>query len=109
MYAIVAGFVDKAAERRTAKNGNPYAICTIREPVRHAEPRWWNCIAFGQKAIDDLEKLNVGDPVAASGEASAETYKPHKPTGPEARINWRLTLEGVLSAGPAEPKGETRP
>jgi hypothetical protein len=47
----------------------------------------------------------VGEPIAVCGEISAEIYAP---AGSEGRINWRVTIDAVLSARKVKPEGATR-
>jgi single-stranded DNA-binding protein len=92
--AIVSGALGKAAELRTSKNGNPFATFPIRENV-NGVTRWWQGISFSETAIEVLKELSVGEPIAVAGEITAEIYAP---AGSESRINWRITVESVLSA-----------
>ena len=94
LRAILSGAVGKAAEFRTSKNGNSFATLSIRENVNGAV-RWWQCISFSETAIEVLKELSVGEPIAVCGEISAEIYAP---AGSESRINWRITVDAVLSA-----------
>jgi hypothetical protein len=50
--AIVSGAVGKAAELRTSKNGNPFAMFSIREGL-NGSTRWWHAIAFDTNAIEE--------------------------------------------------------
>jgi single-stranded DNA-binding protein len=92
--AIVSGAIGKIAEFRTSKNGNPFATLSIRENHDGAT-RWWQAIAFSESAIEVLKEMSVGEPVAVTGEITAEIYSP---AGSESRINWRITVDAVLSA-----------
>jgi single-stranded DNA-binding protein len=104
LRAILSGAVGKAAEFRTSKNGNSFATLSIRENVNGAV-RWWQCISFSETAIEVLKELSVGEPIAVCGEISAEIYAP---AGSESRINWRITVDAVLSARKVKPEGATR-
>jgi single-stranded DNA-binding protein len=94
LRAILSGAVGKAAEIRTSKNGNPFATLSIRENVNGAT-RWWPAIAFSESAIESLKELSVGEPIAVAGEITGEVYAQ---AGAESRINWRVTIDAVLSA-----------
>ena len=48
-----------------------------------------------QAEIESLKAMTPGEPIAACGEITAEIYAP---TGSESRINWRITVDAVLSA-----------
>jgi Single-strand binding protein family len=107
LRAILSGAVGKAAEFRTSKNGNSFATLSIRESVNGAT-RWWQGISFSESAIEVLKELSVGEPLAVAGEITAEIYAP---AGPESRINWRVTIDAVLSARKppkAKPEGGTK-
>jgi single-stranded DNA-binding protein len=104
LRAILSGAVGKAAELRTSKNGNSFATLSIRENVNGAT-RWWQAIAFSESAIEVLKEMSVGEPIAAAGEITAEIYAP---AGSEGRINWRVTIDAVLSARKVKLEGATR-
>ena len=104
LRAILSGAVGKAAELRTSKNGNPFARLSIRESHNGAT-RWWQAIAFSERAIEVLKETSVGEPIAVTGEITAEIYAP---AGSESRINWRISVDGILSARKVKPEGATR-
>lgn len=104
LRAILNGAVGKAVELRTSKTGNPFATLSIRENVNGAT-RWWQAIAFSEIAIEVLKDIAVGEPIAVAGEITAEIYAP---AGSESRINWRITVDGILSARKVKPERETR-
>jgi hypothetical protein len=98
--AIVTGALHKPAEIRTSKNQNQFAVFTLRENINGAT-RWWQAIAFSESAIETLREMQVGEPIAVAGEITAEIYSP---AGSEGRINWRCTVDAVLTARKAKPK-----
>jgi hypothetical protein len=104
--AIVSGALHKAAEERTSKAGKPFAILTIRGTV-DGSTRWWQCICFNETMIEDLKELTAGEPLAVAGAIDAEIYAP---AGSEGRLNWRITIDAVLSARKpkAKPEGTRR-
>lgn len=104
LRAILSGAVGKAAELRTSKNGNSFATLSIRENHNGAL-RWWQAIAFSESAIEVLKDISIGEPIAVAGEITAEIYAP---AGSESRINWRITVDGILSARKVKPEGATR-
>src|ERR1700733_9687459 len=105
LRAILSGAVGKAAEFRTSKNGNSFATFPIRENVNGAT-RWWQGISFSESAIEVLKELSVGEPIAVCGEISAEISAP---AGAESRINWRVTVDAILSARkPPKAKPESK-
>src|SRR3984957_20727518 len=101
---MLSGAVGKAAELRTSKNGNPFARLSIRESHNGAT-RWWQAIAFSERAIEVLKETSVGEPIAVTGEITAEIYAP---AGSESRINWRISVDCILSARKVKPEGATR-
>jgi hypothetical protein len=60
---------------------------------------------FSERAIEVLKETSVGEPIAVTGEITAEIYAP---AGSESRINWRITVDGILSARKVKPEGATR-
>ena len=104
LRAILSGAVGKAAELRTSKNGNSFATLSIRENHNGAL-RWWQAIPFTESAIEILKEMSIGEPIAVCGEITAEIYAP---AGSESRINWRITVDGILSARKVKPEGATR-
>ena len=102
---IVGGAVGKAAEFRTSKSGNPFATFSIRENLNGAT-RWWQAIAFSETVIEVLREMSVGEPIAVAGEITAEIYAP---AGAESRINWRITVDAILSARKPKVKPEGAP
>jgi hypothetical protein len=103
MQGILAGSIHKEVELRPSRNGKPFATFTIRENV-NGKTRWWQAIAFSESAIEELRQLDAGSPVAVAGMVDAEIYAP---AGSEGRINWRVTVDAVLSAyRKPKPKAE---
>jgi hypothetical protein len=91
--AIVSGVLFKAPVQRISKTGNRFATFSIRENVNGAT-RWWQAITFNENEIESLKAMTPGEPIAACGEISAEIYSP---AGAESRINWRVTVDAILS------------
>jgi hypothetical protein len=98
--AIVTGALHKAAEIRTSKNQNQFAVFTLRENV-NGTTRWWQGIAFAETVIETLKAMAVGEPVSVAGELSAELYAPN---GGEPRVNLRVTADAVLTARKPQQK-----
>jgi hypothetical protein len=96
---VLTGAFGKPAEIRTSKNGNEFATFSIRESL-NGSTRWWQGITFSDVVIQTVKEMSVSEPLAVCGEMSAEIYAP---AGAESRINWRITVDGVLSAR-AKPK-----
>jgi single-stranded DNA-binding protein len=101
---IMIGAVGKAVDLRTSKNGKQFATFPIRENVNGAT-RWWQAIAFSESAIAVLTELSIGEPIAVAGEITAEVYAP---AGAESRVNWRVTVDAVLSARKVKTEGASR-
>jgi hypothetical protein len=107
LLGIASGALNKAAELRTSKSGKPFAVFTLRETVNGAT-RWLQCIAFSESAIADLKEMEAGEPIAVAGEITAEIYAP---AGADSRINWRVRVDGVLTARrkpKSAPEGASR-
>jgi Single-strand binding protein family len=102
--AIVSGVLFKAPIEKVSKAGNPFATFPIRENHNGAT-RWWQAIVFGESAIEVLKDMSIGEPIAVAGEITAEIYAP---AGSESRINWRILVDGILSARKVKPEGATR-
>jgi Single-strand binding protein family len=102
--AIVSGVLFKAPIEKASKTGNPFATFPIRENHNGAT-RWWQGITFDKTAIAVLQEISVGEPIAVAGEITAEIYAP---AGSESRINWRITIDAVLSARKVKPEVATR-
>jgi hypothetical protein len=102
--AIVSGALFRAPESKTSKTGRPYALATIREGTGELT-RWWKAFIFSASAIEEVQRLGDGDPIAVAGEIDAQIYTP---AGSESRINWSVGVDAVLSARPkpreAKPK-----
>jgi single-stranded DNA-binding protein len=92
--AIVSGILFKAPIEKASKAGNPFATFPIRENHNGAT-RWWQCITFNENEIESLKAMTPGEPISVAGEITAEIYAP---VGSESRINWRITVDAVLSA-----------
>jgi len=101
--AIVSAALYKV-DFRTSRNGNPFAIFTLRENV-NGVTRWWQAISFSETAIETLKEMAAGEPIAVSGTVDAEIYAP---AGSDSRINWRVTVDSVLSAAKAKHKRKER-
>jgi hypothetical protein len=92
--AIVSGVLFKAPIVKVSKTGNPFATFPIRENV-NGVTRWWQGISFSETAIEVVKGMAVGEPISVCGEISAEIYAP---AGSESRVNWRISVDAVLSA-----------
>jgi hypothetical protein len=102
--AIVSGVLFKAPIEKASKAGNPFATFPIRENHNGAT-RWWQGISFSESVIEVLKEMSVGEPIAVAGEITAEIYAP---AGSESRVNWRITVDAVLSARKVKTDSATR-
>jgi hypothetical protein len=100
--AIVGGILFKAPVSKTSKTGKPYVLATIREGSGE-RVRWWKCFAFSEAPIEELQRLGDGDPIAVAGEIDADVYAPD---GSDPRVNWRVTVDTVMSARKPKAKPE---
>ena len=73
--ALVNGALHKAAEERTSKAGTRFSTFTLREKV-NGSTRWWSVVAFDEASIAAVLSMKVGEPIAVSGEFSAELWTP---------------------------------
>jgi hypothetical protein len=103
--AIVSGVLFKAPIEKVSKAGNPFATLSIREN-HNGSTRWWQAITFNENEIESLKAMTPGEPIAVCGEITGEIYAP---AGSEGRINWRVTIDAVLSARkPPKAKPESK-
>ena len=61
-------------------------------------------VAFDEASTAAVLSMKVGEPIAVSGEFSAELWTPEG--GGEPRLSWKITADAVLSAK-AKPKQRT--
>jgi hypothetical protein len=92
--AIVMGVLFKAPVEKTSKAGKPYLLATIRSGSGEVV-RWWKAFVFSESAIEEIKRLEDGDPIAVAGEFDCQTYAP---AGAESRLNWTIRPDAVLSA-----------
>lgn len=97
---LLLASIDKVADFRVSKNGNPFATFSIRENL-NGRTRWWRVISFAEDVLDALKEIQPGSPISVAGEIDAEIWKS---PGGEARISWRLNCDALLS-----PKAKRRP
>jgi hypothetical protein len=103
--AIVSGVLHKEPTEKVSKTGNPFATFPIRENI-NGVTRWWQGISFNETAIEVVKGMAVGEPISVAGEISAEIYAP---AGSDGRINWRVTIDAVLTARkPPKPERTVR-
>lgn len=102
--AIISGALHKAAKEHTSKAGKQFVTFTLRENV-NGTTRWWGAIAFDEAVIAAVLSMEIGEPFAGAGAIDAEIYAA---AGSESRINWRITVDAVLSARTKAKREETK-
>jgi hypothetical protein len=103
--AIVSGALNKAVEERVSKAGKPYATFTACESVNGSR-RFWRGVAFDEATIAALRELDAGAPIACAGEIDCELWTPED--GREPRLNWKITVDAVLTARRAKRRETAR-
>jgi single-stranded DNA-binding protein len=73
--ALVGGTLAKDPETRTARNGNPYALATLRVPTGPDTVIFARVMAFDAHVRDELLALAKGDPVHVAGPLEVSTWK----------------------------------
>jgi hypothetical protein len=91
---LLSGVLRGPVARRTAKNGNLFAIATVREGSGDAV-RWWKIFVFSESAIEEIERLGDGEALTASGTFDATIWTPE---GRGPRVNLTMTADAILSA-----------
>jgi single-stranded DNA-binding protein len=94
MRGIVSGSLFKEPLEKTSTAGKPYVLATIVEKAG-AQKRWIKAFIFSESACAEVRRLGDGDPIAVAGEIDGDVYAPD---GGEPRVNWKITVDAVLSA-----------
>lgn len=92
--ALIAGHLHGAPQRRTSKNGRPFATALVRTATRDGDAVFCNVIAFDEKVVTALLALGAGDTVALTGELTPKVYTPQ---GGEPRRSLDLLAHAVLT------------
>ncbi len=92
--AIVSGVLFRAPIERVSRAGKPYLLATIRDGNGEGV-RWWKCFCFIENVIEEMKRLEDGDPIAVAGEFNCDLYSPD---GAETRLSWTIRADGVLGA-----------
>ena len=71
---LITGRLVKAPERRTAKNGNAFAVASVAVPTEADESMLASVIAFRSEAVAALLALGKGDAVALAGKAKLNSW-----------------------------------
>jgi hypothetical protein len=97
--AIVNGVLFRVPVEKFSKAGRPYVLATIRSGSGEAV-RWWKAFVFSESAIEEIKRLEDGDPISVAGEFDCSVYAL---AGAETRLSWSIRADAVLSAR-AKPK-----
>jgi len=98
-YVLITGALSKTVEKRSSKNGNPFALANIR--VKDGDSHvYWRVFAFNEQAIAELAELSEGDAVSLSGAMKADIYQSD---GKPPRVSLTLMADKVLALKP-KPK-----
>ncbi len=91
---LAQGKLVKTPERRTTKDGRPYALAQVSVPTDGDESMLASCICFRAEAVAALLALDRGDAVALAGRAKLSSW-----TGADGTLKHGLnvTVEAVLS------------
>lgn len=73
--ALISGVLHNTPERRTARNGNDYALCRLSVPQQDGERIFCSCIVFDRDAVERLLQLKAGANVAIAGMLKVTTWK----------------------------------
>lgn len=91
-YALISGALFKAPERKVSKNGNAFAIATIKMRADDNRNEYWRLVTFSESAVEELMRLNEGDNLSAQGPLKAELYAPE---GREPRISLSIVADNI--------------
>jgi single-stranded DNA-binding protein len=100
---LLQGRLERAPETRTSRNGNTFAMATMRVAAG-SEIQFWRCFVFSESAAAELQRLREGDALAVQGTPKFEIYTPD---GGAARISLSLTADHVLPL--KQPPKERKP
>jgi single-stranded DNA-binding protein len=73
-FALLSGKLQSAAQQRTSRNGNAFAMATLRV-IAGNEVQFWRLFVFSKSAQAELMRLNEGDALAAQGSLKIEPYE----------------------------------
>lgn len=94
MRGIASGCLSGQPIEKTSKAGKPYTLATIVEKIGDKK-RWIKAFIFSELACEEVRRLSDGDPIAVAGEIDASVYQPDSG---DARVNWSIVVDGVVSA-----------
>ncbi len=90
--ALIHGTLAKPPESRTSRQGNPFAMATMRVASGN-ESQYWRIFVFSESAQAELMRLGEGDALACQGVPKFEIYTPD---GGAARVSLSLTTDSIL-------------
>ncbi|WP_187630088.1 single-stranded DNA-binding protein [Paraburkholderia sp. UCT31] len=92
---LVSGTLAKDPEARTAKNGNAYALATLRVPTGGDSVIFARVMAFDAHVRDELLALSKGDSVSVTGPLELGIWNADNG---EARVSMSMVTHGLVSA-----------
>lgn len=93
--ALISGRMRGAPSMRKAANGKPFAAFRVSASDRNGVSLLCSCITFSASAMEAVQRLDDGDSVAVTGEATLSTW-----TGNDGKPRHGLDMlvHGVLTA-----------
>ncbi len=100
---LLQGKLERAPETRVSRNGNQFAISTIRVSAGN-ELQFWRVFVFSESAQTEIARLGEGDAVAVQGTPKFEIWRPENG---EPRVSLSVTADHVLAL--RQPPRERKP
>lgn len=109
MHASITGRAAFDARGHTTRNGNDMASCRLAVDVTgkdadEQQTLWVDVLCFGQQA-ETLGRVAKGESVSAIGRMTRGVYTP---SNGEAREQWTLLADGVMTAASGRPGRQRR-
>ncbi|CAG9257955.1 Single-stranded DNA-binding protein [Paraburkholderia unamae] len=92
---LLSGALVKHPEARTAKNGNTFALATLRVPTGGDGVTFVRVMAFDTRVRDELLALTAGDSVSVSGPLELAIWMADSG---EARVAVSVVAHALVSA-----------
>jgi single-stranded DNA-binding protein len=90
---LLQGSLTKAPESRVSRQGNPFAMATLRVSAGN-EVQFWRLFVFSESAQAELLRLGEGDSLAIQGVPKFEIYRP---ADGEPRVSLSVVADQVLA------------
>jgi single-stranded DNA-binding protein len=106
VHVLISGTLFREAESRTSAAGRKYVTATIRAAAAdNSSADFWNCLIFSETAAAEMQRLAVGERLAAQGALKVELYERE---GQPAKISRTIFVDHVLAlrAPPKERKAK---